>query len=232
MEAKTLLPGMDLREVGKPVETRGNEAVGGPRLRRPDRNQSLVQTCWLEEVLPADHQAYEVKKTDGPGAAAWRPRMAGEEGKRIYSQQGSTVETVNADVKMFRGLSRMVVRGLRRVRSPVLWSAMAYNLLYFAKEWITQRPEKGCIPGGATEKCPAGCGETRTSPSADNRYLSSQCLSPQEGTGILRTPAIGYESISNSETRGSPEFQDALMAVVKVVSDRGTMFHRGAPIFQ
>ena len=84
-----------------------------------------------------DPHAYEVKKTDGPGVAAWRQRMAGEEGKEIYSQRGSTVETINADVKMFRGLSRMVVRGLQRVRSQVLWSALAYNLLHFAKERMT-----------------------------------------------------------------------------------------------
>jgi hypothetical protein len=84
-----------------------------------------------------DPRAYEVKKTDGPGVAAWRQRMAGEEGKEIYSQRGSTVETINADVKTFRGLSRMVVRGLKRVRSQVLWSALAYNLLHFAGVWMT-----------------------------------------------------------------------------------------------
>lgn len=63
--------------------------------------------------------------------------MASEEGKAIYSQRGSTVETVNADLKSFRGLSRIMVRGLKRVRSQVLWSALAYNLLHFAKVWMT-----------------------------------------------------------------------------------------------
>ena len=82
-------------------------------------------------------EAYEVKKTDGPGVAAWRQRMATEEGKRIYSQRGSTVETVNADVKCFRGLSRIVVRGLKRARSQVLWSALAYNVLHFAEQLMT-----------------------------------------------------------------------------------------------
>ena len=69
--------------------------------------------------------------------AAWRLRMAHEDGKEIYSHRGSTVETVNADLKVFRGLSRMVVRGLKRVRSQVLWSALAYNLMHFAKELIS-----------------------------------------------------------------------------------------------
>ena len=84
-----------------------------------------------------DPKAYEVRRSDGPGVAAWRLRMSGEEGKEIYSHRGSTVETVNADLKVFRGLSRMVVRGLKRVRSQVLWSALAYNLMHFAKELIS-----------------------------------------------------------------------------------------------
>jgi hypothetical protein len=84
-----------------------------------------------------DPKAYAVKKTDGPGVAAWRQRMGSEEGKEIYSQRGSTVETVNADLKMFRGLSRIMVRGLKRVRNQVLWSAQAYHLLHFAKAWMT-----------------------------------------------------------------------------------------------
>src|SRR3990172_6927292 len=61
METTMVLPGMDLTEVGQQVETGCDEAVAGPpRLRRPDRNQSLMQTCWLDEMLPADHQARTV----------------------------------------------------------------------------------------------------------------------------------------------------------------------------
>ena len=50
------------------------------------------------------------------------------------AEVGQLVET---GCKVFRGLSRMVVRGLKRVRSQVLWSALAYNLMHFAKVLIT-----------------------------------------------------------------------------------------------
>lgn len=62
METTTVLPGMDLTEVGlEPAGACPDVLVAGPlRLRRPDRNQSLMQTCWLDEVLPADHQARTV----------------------------------------------------------------------------------------------------------------------------------------------------------------------------
>ena len=119
-----------------------------------------------------DSRAYEVKKTDGPGVAAWRQRMAAEEGQEIDSQRGSTVETVNADLKMFRGLSRMAVRGWKRVRSQVLGSALAYNLMPFAKVWTPGVRENDRIPDGATEKGSAGNGKTRTGPSANDHPLS------------------------------------------------------------
>jgi len=58
METTTVLPGIDLAEIVQQAETGCDEVVAGsPRLRRPDRNQSLMQTCWLDEMLPADHQA-------------------------------------------------------------------------------------------------------------------------------------------------------------------------------
>jgi hypothetical protein len=77
------------------------------------------------------------RRKDPPGVAGWRTRMNTDEGQRIYSQRASTCETINADLRMFRGLSRCVVRGLRKVRCQVLWSALAYNLLRFATVLIT-----------------------------------------------------------------------------------------------
>jgi transposase len=84
-----------------------------------------------------DTRAYEPKKNDGPGVAAWRRRMGQPESRPIYSQRASTAETVNADVRTFRGLSQCLVRGLRKVRCQALWSALAYNLMHFATVWIT-----------------------------------------------------------------------------------------------
>ena len=76
-------------------------------------------------------------KSDPPGVAAWRQRMDSEEGKAIYKLRGSTSETVNADLKSFRGLHAFTVRGLSKVRCVALWSALAYNVMHFAKALMT-----------------------------------------------------------------------------------------------
>ncbi|MEK7732426.1 MAG: hypothetical protein AAB363_11275, partial [Planctomycetota bacterium] len=135
----TVLPGMDLTEVG--LETAGACAdvlVAGPlRLRRPDRNQSLMQTCWLDEVLPADHQARTV----------W-----------------AVVEKL--DWTTFQESLKA------RVRSQVLCSALAYDLLPFAQVWITGVRENNRIPDGVTEKGSAGRGETGTGLRANDHPLS------------------------------------------------------------
>jgi len=73
----------------------------------------------------------EPKAQDPPGVAAWRQRMGSEEGKAIYQQRGCTIETVNADLKTYRGLGPLTVRGLAKARCAVLWSVLAYNLLHF-----------------------------------------------------------------------------------------------------
>ena len=70
---------------------------------------------------------------DTPGVAAWRSRMTSEEGRNVYKERAATSETVNADLKTFRGLHSFTVRGLRKVRCVALWSALAYNIMHFSK---------------------------------------------------------------------------------------------------
>lgn len=74
---------------------------------------------------------YEPRPTDSEAVKAWRQRMGGDEGKRIYHQRASTSETVNADLKTHRGLGRLVVRGIGKVTCVALWSALAYNVMHF-----------------------------------------------------------------------------------------------------
>lgn len=69
--------------------------------------------------------------TDSAAVAAWRVRMGTPEAQEIYKQRGSTVETVNADLKEYRGLQRFLVKGMKKALSIVLWSALAYNLMHF-----------------------------------------------------------------------------------------------------
>ena len=57
METTTLFPGMDLSEVAQDRGSTIPEAPQPPRVRRPDRNQALMQACQLDDILPPDHQA-------------------------------------------------------------------------------------------------------------------------------------------------------------------------------
>lgn len=68
----------------------------------------------------------QVRDTDTKAIAAWRMRMASDEGKKIYKQRGATAELINAHARR-RGLQQFLVRGLERVRSVVLLHAITQN---------------------------------------------------------------------------------------------------------
>jgi len=82
-------------------------------------------------------QELDPKPTDSEAVKAWKQRMRSEEGKQIYKQRGATSETINADLRTFRGLGRITVRGLAKIRCVALWSALAYNLLHFGSALVT-----------------------------------------------------------------------------------------------
>ena len=60
--------------------------------------------------------------------AQWRQRMGTPEAKEIYKQRAATVECVNAQARN-RGLQRLLVRGLEKVRAILLWFAIAHNVV-------------------------------------------------------------------------------------------------------
>jgi transposase len=64
---------------------------------------------------------------DGEQVREWRARMGTEAAKVVYRQRASTVECVNAQARN-RGLIRLLVRGLRKVKAVALWFAIAHNL--------------------------------------------------------------------------------------------------------
>ena len=76
--------------------------------------------------------AYDPRPDDSDVLRDWRARMGSEAGKAIYRERAATSETVNADLKRFRGLVQLTVRGLPKARCVALWSALAYNLMHFA----------------------------------------------------------------------------------------------------
>jgi transposase len=79
----------------------------------------------------------EPKRGDSEAVLGWKRRMASEEGKEIYKQRAATSETVNADLRTYRGLSQLTVRGLAKARCVALWCALAYNLMHFASALLS-----------------------------------------------------------------------------------------------
>jgi transposase len=73
------------------------------------------------------------KPSDSEEIRAWKQRMESEEGKKIYQQRAATSETVNAELRTYRGLAPFTVRGLNKIKCVTLWCALAYNLTHFSK---------------------------------------------------------------------------------------------------
>lgn len=76
---------------------------------------------------------YRPKAKDSAPVAAWRRRMGTQSARSIYKQRASTAETVNADLRVRRGLDRLPVRGLKKVFCITLWAALAYNMMRWSE---------------------------------------------------------------------------------------------------
>ena len=55
--------------------------------------------------------------------------MASDEGKAQYRVRSATAERVHADAKTHRALGVIPVRGLAKVQTWALWTALAINVL-------------------------------------------------------------------------------------------------------
>lgn len=87
----------------------------------------------IQEARRSDIDATKRKKNDGPGVAAWRKRMGTERAQEIYKDRAATAERTNADLKQWRGLDSLPVRGIGKVLCVALWSAITFNLLRWAE---------------------------------------------------------------------------------------------------
>jgi len=65
---------------------------------------------------------------DGPGVASWRRRMGRAGAKATYKLRSATSECVNA-IARNRGLRQLPVRGRRKVRTVLLWFALAHDMV-------------------------------------------------------------------------------------------------------
>jgi transposase len=92
-------------------------------------------TLFVPPTVPRDPAKRDTRYLPKPGdteaQAAWRQRMGTEQAKEIYRGRASTVETANADLKTHRGMGRLLVRGLGKIKCVALWCALAYNLMHF-----------------------------------------------------------------------------------------------------
>ncbi|HWB73883.1 MAG TPA: IS1182 family transposase [Nannocystaceae bacterium] len=66
---------------------------------------------------------------DSDATAAWRARMATDDAKQIYAQRAATIETVNADLRAWRGLQQLPIRGATKVRALAMLYALTFNIL-------------------------------------------------------------------------------------------------------
>ena len=72
---------------------------------------------------------YKPKPDDTEHVARWRRRMGTKKAKEIYKLRAATAETVNADLRRWRGLQLLPVRGSPKVRCIALLMALTHNLL-------------------------------------------------------------------------------------------------------
>jgi transposase len=114
-------------EVYAPVPEPGKKKDANKDAKK-DTNKDTNKDEQGNEVQPDKHQP---KPDDSAAVAKWRVRMASDEAKEIYKQRAATAECVNAQARN-RGLLRMPVRGLVKVRSVVGLFVLAHNLLRVA----------------------------------------------------------------------------------------------------
>jgi transposase len=76
-----------------------------------------------------DVDPHAPKRDDAPAVGAWRVRMGTQDAKRVYVQRGALAERTNADLRVHRGLDRLTVRGLVKVKAVVLLAAISFNVM-------------------------------------------------------------------------------------------------------
>ncbi len=110
---------------GFPAHEQIDAVAGRTKVYAPVPEPRTKQDAQGKEVAQDKHQP---KPDDSEAVAQWRVRMAGSEARDIYKQRAATAECVNAQARN-RGLLRMPVRGLAKVRSVVGLFVLAHNLL-------------------------------------------------------------------------------------------------------
>jgi transposase len=104
----------------KPSKKSKNKSDGG--------SGGAAQT---EQAAPPVISEFEPKPGDSEAVARWRQRMNTDAARELYKDRAATAECVNAQARK-RGLQRMPVRGLAKVKCVVRLYALAHNLMRMA----------------------------------------------------------------------------------------------------
>jgi transposase len=121
-----------LDQVEQRFDARPKEALAdGGLAKHEDIEQAQRKGTMVYAPVPEPkdptRDPHEPLPGDSEVIAAWRKRMKTEEAKQIYKDRASTIECVNAQARN-RGLIRLLVRGLQKVKSIALWYAIAHNV--------------------------------------------------------------------------------------------------------
>ena len=84
-----------------------------------------------EQPAPPVVSEFEPKPGDSEAVKRWRGRMNTDAARELYKDRAATAECVNAQARK-RGLQRMPVRGLAKVKCVVRLYALAHNLMRMA----------------------------------------------------------------------------------------------------
>ena len=121
-----------LDQIEERFDVRPKEALADGGLAKHEdieQTQQKGTTVYVPVPEPKDpkRDRHEPLPGDSAEVAAWRKRMKTDEAKAIYKERASTIECVNAQARN-RGLIRLLVRGLEKVKAVALWYAVAHNV--------------------------------------------------------------------------------------------------------
>lgn len=112
----------------------GEVLVDGGYTKQDDIDEvsSPEKGCTVYAPVPKPKDKERDRHQPLPGdseiVGQWRERMGTEEAKEIYKDRAAYAECVNA-IARNRGLRQFTVRGLKKIKTVVLWYVLAHNLM-------------------------------------------------------------------------------------------------------
>ena len=145
-------PAQWLVDGGFPAHAQIDAVAGKTELYAPVPKPKLPKGKDGDEPPLRPGSEFEPKPGDSPAVGQWRQRMNTDAAREIYKDRAAAAECVNAQARN-RGLQRMPVRGLAKVKCVARLFALAHNLMRTAAlapqliGWGTGTPAMAATPG-------------------------------------------------------------------------------------